>query len=96
MGEIKILETNRLILRKLKIEDAEHVFKTWASHEETTRYMRWSTHKSIEETKQWILYEEVNCKSDKNYTWGIELKETGKLIGSLGANYKEDEDRYEL
>ena len=96
MGEIKKLESNRLILRKLKIEDAEYVFKTWTSDEETTKYMRWSTHKTIEETKQWILYEETNCESGMNYTWGIELKETGKLIGSLGANYKEDEDRYEI
>lgn len=96
MGLIKTLETNRLILRKLKNEDAEHIFKTWASDEEVTKYMRWSTHKSLEETKQWILYEEKNCKSDKNYTWGIVLKETGELVGSMGANYKENSGRYEI
>ena len=40
--EIKTLESNRLILRKLKIEDAEHIFKTWTNDEEVTMYVKLS------------------------------------------------------
>ena len=95
MKEI-IIETERLVLRPIKIEEAEHVYNTWTSDEEVSKYMLWSTHKSVEETKQWIMMEQENCKQDNYYDWGIELKEIGKLIGSMGAHYVPDTDRYEI
>ena len=33
------LETKRLILRKLSIDDAENMFKNWASDDEVTKYL---------------------------------------------------------
>lgn len=45
------LETNRLILRKFKIEDAEDMYNNWASDNEVTKYLSWKTHLNIEETK---------------------------------------------
>ena len=95
MEEI-IIETERLKLRKIKVEEAEHVYKTWTSDNDVSKYMRWSTHKSVEDTKQWIMMEQENCKKDNYYDWGIELKETGKLIGSMGAHYVPELDRYEI
>lgn len=94
--EMKILETERLRLRAIKIEEAENVYNTWTSDDEVSKYMRWSTHKSVEETKQWIMMEQENCKKDNYFDWGIELKETGKLIGSMGAHYVPELDRYEI
>lgn len=91
-----IIETERLILRGIKVEEAEQVFNTWTSDEEVSRFMRWSTHKSVEETKQWIMMEQENCKKDNYFDWGIELKEIGKLIGSIGAHYVPEIDRYEI
>lgn len=91
-----IIGTERLILRPIKIEEAEHVYNTWTSDDEVSKYMRWSTHKSVKETKQWIFMEQENCKQDNYYDWGIELKETGKLIGSMGAHYIPELDRYEI
>jgi len=41
--------TNRLILRKFKKEDAEDVFE-YASDDETTEFLIFETHKSIEES----------------------------------------------
>lgn len=90
------LETERLVLRKLKTNDAEEVYKNWTSDEEVSKYMRWSTHKSIEETKCWLKEEEENYKKNDYYTWGIELKGIDELIGSIGAFYREDDDRYEI
>ena len=95
MKEI-IIETERLRLRPIKIEEAEHVYNTWTSDDEVSKYMRWSSHKSVEETKEWIKMEQENCKKDNYYDWGIELKETGKLIGSMGAHYVPELDRYEI
>lgn len=93
---MEILETERLMLRSIKTEEAKHVYDTWTSDDEVSKYMRWSTHKSVEETKQWINMEQENCKKDNYYDWGIELKETGELIGSIGAHYVPELDRYEI
>ena len=95
-GSIK-LETERLILRKFKVEDAKEVFKNWTSDDEVAKFVRWSTHKSIEETKEWLAQEEKNYSNNNYYTWGIELKEIGELIGSMSAIFrKEDDERYEI
>ena len=75
LGSI-VLETDRLILRKLKIEDAQEIFNNWTSDSEVAKYVRWNTHKSIEETKQWLAEEEKNYKDIGYYTWGLELKQT--------------------
>ena len=51
MKEEKTLETERLILRPLTVNDAEEAFKNWTSDDEVSKYVRWSTHKNVEETK---------------------------------------------
>ena len=91
------LETERLILRKMKLEDAPIMFKNWTSDDEVSKYMRWSTHKSIVETESWIKDEIKNYEKEDYYCWLIELKEIGEPIGSLGAYLRPEEDnRYEI
>ena len=90
------LETERLVLRKLRETDAEEVFKNWTSDDEVSKYVRWSTHKNVEETREWLRQEEKNCKSKNYYTWGIVLKETRELIGCISAIFRQEEDRYEI
>ena len=46
------LETDRLILRKFKIEDATDMYNNWASDNEVAKYLSWKTHLNIEETKE--------------------------------------------
>ncbi|WMI70453.1 GNAT family N-acetyltransferase [Aminobacterium sp. MB27-C1] len=91
-----ILETDRLILRLLKIDDAEEVFKNWSSDSETTKYMEWDMHTNINVTKEWLNAEEKLIYNDKNYTWGLELKKTGALIGSGGITYNPKVKMYEI
>ena len=91
MGNIKELETERLILRKLEESDAEEMFKNWANDDEVTKFVRWYTHKNVDETREYIKFENEQCKNDNYYNWGIVLKETGELIGAIGAFPSEDE-----
>lgn len=79
----KVLESSRLVLRRFGIDDAEAMFK-YASDYDTTKFMRFSTHQSIADSKTiinlWISdYAKLN-----NYNWAIIIKETGELIGSIG------------
>ena len=72
------LETERLILRPWKADEAEDLFD-YASIEGLGQMAGWLPHKSIEESKV-ILDLFIRGKK----TFAIELKENGKIIGSLG------------
>lgn len=48
------LETERLILRRFKITDADDMFENYASNDNVTKYMTWETHKDIDATKEYL------------------------------------------
>ena len=39
----KTLETDRLVLRKFRIDDANEVFANYGNDDEVTKYLRWPT-----------------------------------------------------
>ena len=80
---MKELETERLRLRKIRADDAQRIFCFWASDPEVTRYLTWLPHASVDVTEKVIAgwleeYEKPDC-----YRYGIELKESGELIGMI-------------
>ena len=90
----KRLETERLILRPFTMEDAESVFKNWASDDEVTRYLTWPTHRTVEDSRRYMEFC-INGYSDpSSYQWGIELKETHELIGNISVVRIVDEIDY--
>ncbi len=72
------LETERLILRPWTWDDLEDFYE-YASIEGLGQMAGWTPHKSIEESRM-ILNSFISHKK----TFAIELKENGKVIGSLG------------
>jgi ribosomal-protein-alanine N-acetyltransferase len=60
------------------------MFHNWANDDEVTHYMRWPTHKNVEETKSVIQNWFNSYKENKCYHWGICLK-SGEMIGSVGV-----------
>lgn len=90
-----ILETERLILRPMKAEDAQEVFDNWAGDPDVAKFMVWSTHKDVSVTKAWMEELEAALDSD-GYDWGFQRKSDGKLIGSGGIYYKKDRDAWTL
>lgn len=89
-GTIK-LETERLILRRFTVEDAGQMYQNWASEDEVTKYLTWPTHSNAEATKALLtMWCEEYSKPDF-YNWGIELKDSGELIGNISiVQYKEE------
>jgi len=95
------LETGRLILRRFKPNDAEYMFKNWATDYEVSKFLSWNPHKDLNETKRivdsWLNdYVKNNC-----YNWAIELKDFGNIIGqicvvSLSEKYYSCEVEYSL
>jgi [ribosomal protein S5]-alanine N-acetyltransferase len=80
--DIPVLETERLILRKITLDDLEDMFE-YGSDEEVSRYVTWDTHKTTNDTKDFIEFVLSKYEKGKVAPWGIELKETGKLIGTV-------------
>ena len=49
-----LIETNRLILRKFRLDDSEAAFRNWTSDDSVTEFLRWPTHQNIETTEKII------------------------------------------
>ncbi len=80
-----VLETERLILRKFEIKDAQNMFDNWASNPNVTKYLTWGPHENVEITKliinDWLKgYAQVNY-----YQWAIEVKDISEPIGSISV-----------
>lgn len=84
------LETERLILRRFILEDAEAIFHNWANDSDVTKYLMWQPHGNIEATQK-VLTDWVNEyeKSDY-YQWAIVPKDVGEPIGSIAAVHSDD------
>jgi ribosomal-protein-alanine N-acetyltransferase len=77
------LETERLKFRKLAMQDAGDVFE-YASVPEVSRYVSWSPHRTIADTKSFLKHMLLQYGKGIPSSWGIVLKETNKLIGTGG------------
>ena len=84
------IETERLILRKIRLEDAQAMFNNWASDPEVTKYLTWPTHGSVDETKQIAENWVKGYEQDDFYLWMIELKEISQPIGSISVVNMDD------
>lgn len=80
------ITTKRLIIRQLTLDDAEAAFE-WTGDERVARYMIYSTHESIETTKEWLR---TVKSTDTQFEFGFVRKSDGKLIGSGGIRLLED------
>ena len=77
------VETERLVLRKVRMEDAEPMFCNWASDPEVAKYVTWPAHENIQTTKaiirQWIKEE----NDPKTIRYMIATKESDEPIGAI-------------
>lgn len=82
----KTIETERLILRKFRIDDIESYHNNWSIDEETHKYDWHFNLKTIDDTKKYIENTIERYKYDNYYNWVIELKDTHEVIGHVGVN----------
>ena len=77
------IETERLLLQRLRYEDAEEIFYAYASKPQATRFLSWATHQSVDETRKYLDNAVERWNSGTDYAYSIRLK-NGVLIGSIG------------
>lgn len=77
-----VLTTDRLVLRKTKIEDAEEVF-IMRSDPELLRYVDRDPAKTIDEARSFIQLITDNLDNNVGVSWAMTLKDSDKMIGSI-------------
>ena len=86
------IETERLVLRRITPDDAEAMYRNWASDPEVVKYLTWPAHAGIDVSKA-VLESWVPSYSRKDYyQWAIVYKEHGSdPIGSIAAVHMNDD-----
>lgn len=85
-GDLPTLETERLILRKVTLEDVEDMH-AYGSNEAVSKYVSWDTHETISDTKDFVELVLNKYENKQVSPWGIEYKENGKFIGTIDFVY---------
>ena len=78
MSKEPIIETERLILRPVALDDAEACY-SWNSDERVTKYMSYSTYTDISQTAEWI---KSTLTDESEWNWAFVLKEENRVIGT--------------
>ncbi len=75
-----IIETERLILRRIRRADAEDMYE-YTSDPEVSKHLSWDSHTDIQQTIGYIESLLAQYDTEHSYNWAIEIKEYKKFIG---------------
>lgn len=90
------IETARLTLRPLTMTDDGAIY-AYCSDPEVSKYVLFETHKTIEDSRVFLRLVLAEYAEGKPSVLGIELKENGKFIGTIGyLNWNDDHKRIEI
>jgi len=90
-SRIPILETDRLVLRRMKIDDAEDMFD-YARRADVTKYLTWDCHPNEAYTKDYLRYIQKQYEDGEFYDWAVVDKASGKMIGTCGFTSFDDDN----
>jgi [ribosomal protein S5]-alanine N-acetyltransferase len=85
----EVIDTERLLLQRLRYEDAEEMFYTYASKPEATKYLSWATHRTTEDTRAFLRYAIEGWNKGTDFSYGIRLRTSNQMIGSFGLIHDE-------
>ena len=82
-GRIPTIETERLILRKMKPSDSRDMYE-YSRLPEVTRYLLWEPHTNHAQTLDYLEYLQTRYRVGDFYDWAVVEKSRGKMIGTCG------------
>ena len=83
------LQTPRLILRRMTMDDAADMF-AYASDLEVTRFLDWPPHRSIEDSIRFLEGVMDAYAAGDPRSWAIVHREDGRMIGTGGFLFWDD------
>jgi RimJ/RimL family protein N-acetyltransferase len=90
------IETERLILRKPRMDDAPAVFEGWAKHPEVTRFLTWHPHERVEQSAALMKRSIDGWDGDMNFRYLLEIKESGILAGMIELRLEKEISKISL
>lgn len=95
-ARLPVIETERLILRKVTMRDAMDIHR-YARDKEVARHVLWEAHHSLMETRSYVRFLLFQYRSGEPGSWGIVLRETGRVVGTIGyMNHSADNATVEV
>ena len=86
------LETERLVLRRVRRSDAGDLYD-YAQDPEVSRHVLWTAHRSLADSREFLSQLCRQYRKGLPASFGIEEKETGRLIGTIGFMSLSPENR---
>ena len=90
-SSLPLLETSRLVIRPLRMQDAKDIF-SYASDPEVARYVLWEPHRSLSDSKRYIRYIRMLYRRGLPASWAVMLRDSGRVIGTIGFMWYSDEN----
>lgn len=90
----QVIETQRLILRRFEMTDAQNAFDNYCGREKVTEFMSWNHHASVEDTESYL----GNCvlpeyEKEDRYCWAIVWKASNEVIGCIDVCASDERKR---
>ena len=79
------IDTERLVIRRPRASDAAAILARYASDPEVTRYLGWPTHATIDDTRAFLKFSEIEWKRWMVGPYLVESRD-GRLVGSTGLS----------
>ena len=86
------IQTERLLLRRFTVDDAQAMFEHWANDERVTRYLTWIPHESPEATRQLLKLWCAAYDRPDTYNWVMEYEKTP--IGNISVVHFHEKSEY--
>ncbi len=82
-SHIPTLETDRLILRGMRVSDAADMY-AYAKRPSVTEYLTWNPHASLDETREYLTYVGQRYRTGDFFDWSVVDRASGRMIGTCG------------
>jgi ribosomal-protein-alanine N-acetyltransferase len=83
-----IIDSDRLRYRRPCPDDAQVIFRRYASDPDATRYMAWPRHTSINDTYGFLTFSDAEWRRWPAGPYLIHSREDGSLLGSTGFAFE--------
>ena len=82
-SRIPTLQTERIVLRKLSMDDTDDMYE-YACRSDVTEFLTWSPHPDKAHTFDNLSYLQKRYKTGDFFDWAIVCRDTEKMIGTCG------------
>jgi RimJ/RimL family protein N-acetyltransferase len=82
------IDTARLLLHRVSLDDADAIFSTYAADPEVTRYVGFPRHRSIDDTRAFVAWADAQWTESPSGPYLVRLRGSNALLGSTGLVFE--------